>query len=56
MGYENILKVVPTLQATALAEHNLAFLKKKKKKVKDFVGVGVTNMVGTSLIQSTADM
>lgn len=54
MAYTDILKVIPTVQSAALVEHNLKFLKKKKKKSSDFVGSGVTNIVGSSMIAENA--
>lgn len=43
------------MQSLALAGHNYGLVKKKKKKAKDFIDFGVTNVVGTSLIDETAD-
>ena len=54
MGYEQILKVIPTIQSASLVSHNVGFLKKKKKKTKDFVSYGVDNIVGTALIQENS--
>lgn len=50
-----ILKIVPTLQATALVGANLKKLKKKKLKTKDVVEMGVGNIVGAALIKETSD-
>jgi len=50
-----VTKIIPTLQATALISHNVSKLSSKKKiSTKDILGLGVTNVVGTSLIQATA--
>ena len=49
-----ILEIVPTIQSLALLEANLRFLKKKKKKSRDFLGAGVTNIVGASMITETS--
>jgi hypothetical protein len=56
MSYTDILKLTPTLQATALAKYNLDKVKKKKKSPRDFLEAGFTNVAGTSLIKSTADL
>ena len=50
----SILGLVPTIQSIALAEHNLNYLKSKKKK-KKLVRQGVENIVGISLVKETAD-
>ena len=39
--------------SAGLVKHNLEYLKSKKKK-KSLLGLGVENIVGTSMIQSTA--
>jgi len=44
---------VPTFMAAGLVEHNLDYIKKKKKR-RGLLGLGVDNMVGTSMIQATA--
>lgn len=54
MSYKTILKIIPTIQAASLAEHNLKFAKKKKKSSKDFVKVGLNNIVGATLIKENA--
>lgn len=46
-----IIKIVPTLQSVALASNALKLVKKKKKKASDFVGTGVTSIVGAAMIQ-----
>ena len=52
MSYKDIIKLAPTLQAAALAGYNAGKLKKKKKKMKDFIDMGTTNAVGTAMIQA----
>ena len=56
MTYKDILKVAPTLQAVALVGENLKVAKKKDKSVGDMVGLGVKNVVGTSLIKTESDL
>lgn len=56
MAYKAIMNIIPTLQATALASKNIGVIKKKKKKSKDLVKLGVTNIIGTSLIKTQAQL
>ena len=56
---KSIMGIVPGLQATALVGQNLKLFDIGKKgnhkaTMKKFVGVGVTNIVGTGLISATA--
>lgn len=50
MDYKELLKVVPTLQAGALASHSFNIARKKRKKASDFVGVAGTTILGSALI------
>ena len=50
----NIAGLIPTAQSAALVGHNIGHLKKKNISTKDILGLGVTNIVGTNLIQATA--
>lgn len=52
---DDILGLVPTMQSLALAGHTYGFAKKKKKTTQGFVKTGVDAIVGTSLIDVTAD-
>jgi hypothetical protein len=54
MATEAILRIVPTLQAVALAGHSYKLAKKKKKKVGDFISYGTTAIVGSALIKEQA--
>ena len=58
MSYTDILKTIPTIQSAGLVSHNLSYLNKKKKSkgLSGMVGLGVTNIVGTSLIQEQAKL
>ena len=56
MPVKTLLSIAPTLQAAALAGENLKVAKKKDKKVGDIVGLGVKNIVGTSLIKTQFDL
>ena len=55
-GTQTIAGLIPTFQAAALAGHNIGFAKKKDKTAKDFLEMGTTNIVGTSLIQQEAQL
>jgi hypothetical protein len=48
-----ILRLIPTIQSINLVEHNLNYLKKKKKK--KIVNLGIDNIVGSFFIKETAD-
>jgi len=52
----DLLNAGLSLQAAALAGKNLDFAMKKKKSSKGFLKMGVTNIVGTSLIGSQANL
>ena len=49
-----IIGTVPTIMGAGLVGQNLSYLRKKKKKAGSMIGLGVNNIVGTSLIQATA--
>lgn len=44
------------MQGAALAGDNLEFYKKKKKTTGDFMGQGIKNIVGASLIGETSNV
>lgn len=48
--------IITILQGAALAGDNIDFVKKKNKDVGDFMGQGVKNIVGVSLIGETANV
>lgn len=50
MSYKDILKLSTTLQAANLAAYNYNYVKKKKKK--NLVDLGVTNVIGAGLIDA----
>ena len=52
---KDIMNVSQAMQATALTTHNLKFAMKKKKSIKEFIDVGATNIMGTSLLKANAD-
>lgn len=56
MNYSNILALAIPLQSAALAGENAKLLKKKDKDVKDFVGMGIKNIIGISLIKEQANL
>ena len=49
---EQMLKLAKDMQSVALVADSYALVKKKKKKPKDFIQTGFTNIVGTELIRS----
>jgi len=49
-----VANLIPTLQGAALVSHNVSKIKKKKISTKDILGLGVTNIVGASMIRQTA--
>ena len=46
--------LIPMGMSLGLVGHNIGVVKKKKVSAKDILSLGVTNIVGTSLIRSTA--
>ena len=48
--------IITIMQGAALAGDNIKFSKKKNKDVGDFMGQGVKNIVGASLIGETANV
>lgn len=54
MAVGNIANLIPTIQSATLVSHNVEKLNKKRISTKDILGLGVTNIVGASLIQQTA--
>lgn len=56
MSAKAILNLIPLMQSTALLKENVKLAKKKNKKVGDFVGVGIKNIIGTELIKAEADI
>ena len=55
MTYQDIAKLIPTMQGVALVSHNLKAVK-KKSSAKDMIDLGVTNVVGTSMLKINADI
>ncbi len=55
-GTKALLNLSQAAQALALAGESLKFAKKKNKKVKGIVGLGITNIVGIKLIKTQADI
>ena len=54
MSYQDILRASGTIQAVALASHNVEFARKKKKRPRDFVEMGTTNIVVSALLKEQA--
>ena len=55
MTYKSIMGVIPSIQATSLVSENLK-VATKKKSTKEILGLGIKNIVGTSLIKTEADL
>ncbi len=51
-----LLNLANDVQAIGLVGGNIQYLKKKKKKSSDLIGLGATNLIGTSLIRSNAQL
>ena len=51
MVTKQILNLIPTLQAVALASENVKVAKKKKVGTMDLVGLGAKNIVGIEFIK-----
>jgi hypothetical protein len=51
-----ILQVGVAAQAIGLAGENIKFVKKKKKKTKDLLGLGITNIAGVSLLKAQSQI
>jgi len=56
MVHADILRVGLAAQAAGLAFKNVEFVKKKKKSTKDLLGLGVTNIVGISLLRTQGQL
>lgn len=50
-----LLRLIPTLQSLSIVAENAKFVKKKNKTTKNFIDVGVGNMIGVALTKETAD-
>ena len=55
MDIKNIANIIPLAQAASLANENVKVLNKKKVNSKDMLKLGVTNIVGTSIIKMESD-
>lgn len=56
MDIKPILRTTLIAQSLALAGENLKLVRKKKLKSKDFLSVGVKNIVGASLIKEQTEL
>lgn len=48
---KSIAGTIPTVMSAGLVAHNINYLKKKKK---NFIGLGVDNIIGAAMIKETA--
>lgn len=51
---KDIMNVSQSMNAMAIASHNLKLAKKKRTTTKDFLGAGMANIAGTSMLQANA--
>jgi len=51
MTTKQIMSLIPTIQAAALASENVKVAKKKKVKTGDLIGLGAKNIVGIEFIK-----
>lgn len=52
----SLINLAQAAQAIALTTEGIRVAKKKKKTTKDIVGLGVTSIVGVSLIRATGKL
>ena len=55
MTIKSIASLANTMQAANLVSHNIKFAK-KKSSTKDIVDMGVSNIIGISLIKTTGSL
>jgi hypothetical protein len=55
MDYKQIMNIVPIVQSASLLNENVKYLNKKKKKRGDLLKLGVTNILGASIIKAESD-
>lgn len=55
MSAKAILNLIPVMQSAAILGENVKLAKKKDKKVEDFIGTGVKNIVGIELTKLSAN-
>lgn len=51
----DLANLANTGQALSLLSYNISVAKKKRKKVKDILNLGIGNLTGTAFIRATAD-
>lgn len=56
MTTKTLLQVARDIQAVALLKENIKLAEKKKKKTKDFVKMGATNIIGIELLKAQAKL
>lgn len=52
MDTKQILRIVPMIQTASLLNENVKVISKKKINTKDIVKLGMTNVIGLSLISA----
>ena len=56
MSVSSIANLIPTMSAVALVSENVKVAKKKKIGTKNIMKLGITNIIGTNLIGTQAQM
>ena len=56
MTLQSITSLIPTMSAVALVSENIQVAKKKKKTTEDIMKLGITNIIGTNLIKTQAQL
>ena len=56
MSVKDIANLLPAMSSVSLVSRNIKEVKKKKISTKDLLGMGLTNIVGASLIKTQADI
>ena len=53
---KDIMNISQSMNAMAIAGHNMKLAQKKNTSSKDFIKAGMTNVVGTSFLKVNADL
>jgi len=56
MSTDSLLRLSQDLQAVALVSENYKAIKRRKRRASDLVGLGLTNIIGTTLVREQANI
>ena len=56
MTTKALLNLAADVQTIGLVGENINFANKKKKKVGDFINIGTTNLIGTSMLTANKQL